>query len=479
MTEPLVSGWQGASEESGEIPRLVVILPRGEALRTFLYPGCFRPFEQEGRLALLSALPPEWVRPHAPSPPSWLAVLPQENLPYSLRLVHELLDLAHGRRLWSKAAQVRWQLRDHEVGTLGRSWFKRQIKKAAALALANKVGFYTLEKLECLIGKWAARKSMVWQLLQSAKPALVFNTSHVHSRNAILAMHAAKSLGIRTATFVFSWDNLTSQGRLYPRCDYHLVWNRAISKELLQIYPDISPERVFVTGTAQFDAHFAEEGRWSKKRLCQELGLEPDRPIVLYTTGMANHMPFEEELVELVADILANQPLCPQLVVRVYAKDVSGRFDSLRRRRGDIRFSDPAWRREYFTPLPEDGPLLQALLTQCDLGINVASTVSLELMMFGKPVVNIGFNPPGRDISPHDYGVFYQFEHYKPLVEDDAVWLAKSPEELREQIGQALLQPGRKDLGAKKVLSRLFDSPMPGPAALNIAKTLLNLCSAK
>ena len=51
------------------------------------------------------------------------------------------------------------------------------------------------------------------------KPDIVFNTSLIHSSSAIDVIHAAKSVSIATVAFVFSWDNLTSQGRIFPYYD--------------------------------------------------------------------------------------------------------------------------------------------------------------------------------------------------------------------------------------------------------------------
>jgi len=123
---------------------------------------------------------------------------------------------------------------------------------------------------------------------------------------ATQAVQAAQWLGIPTATFIFSWDNLTSQGRIMLPYDYYIVWNEALKKQLLEMYEWICPERVFVTGTPQFDFHFRPEFYQSRKDFCASVGADATRPLILYTTGMANHMPCEPELVEEIADLLPN-----------------------------------------------------------------------------------------------------------------------------------------------------------------------------
>ena len=165
-------------------------------------------------------------------------------------------------------------------------------------------------------------------LFREWRPSLVFNASHVHSRNAIQAVQSAQWLGIPTATFIFSWDNLTSQGRVLPPYDYYLVWSESIKQQLLDIYRFTRPEQVFITGTPQFDSHFQPTNYWSREEFCRRVGADPKRPIVMYATGMPNHMPGEDQLVEGIADLLGEMKSFgpPQLLVRVYAKDRSGRF---------------------------------------------------------------------------------------------------------------------------------------------------------
>jgi hypothetical protein len=257
---------------------------------------------------------------------------------------------------------------------------------------------------------------------EKQKPSLVFNGSHVHSNVALQAVQAAQWLGIPTAAFIFSWDNLTSQGRIMPPYDYYLVWNESIRSQLLDIYKEIQPEQVFVTGTPQFDFHFQQKFFWTREAFCRHVKADPARPIVLYTTGMPNHMPGEPRIVEEIANMLRemNDLGSPQLLVRVYPKDRTNRFEELKQRRPDILFPPVPWEAAWLTPRFDDTYLLTNTLRHSSVGINVASTISLELCMFDKPVINVGYNPPGSDAGMIDYLRYYKFDHYRPLVESGA-----------------------------------------------------------
>ncbi len=90
-------------------------------------------------------------------------------------------------------------------------------------------------------------------------PDLVFNCSHIHGIAGELPLKVAHRMGIPTAGFIFSWDNLTSRSRIFVPYDHWLVWHEGMKRQLLEIYPEIPPERVHVTGTPQFDYHFKPE----------------------------------------------------------------------------------------------------------------------------------------------------------------------------------------------------------------------------
>ena len=96
----------------------------------------------------------------------------------------------------------------------------------------------------------------------------------------------------------------------------------------------------------------------------------------------------------MLKDIELPQP--PQLVVRVYPKDTTNRFNYLKKTRDDIVFPSIPWEKNYQTPLAEDAVLLLNMIKHCDVGINIASTLSIELFFHDKPVINIGYNPPAN-----------------------------------------------------------------------------------
>jgi hypothetical protein len=457
-------------------PGIVAILPRGEAIRNFVYTGALEEVAQHADLTVLSVAPNEEliaelrerfgrIDPLRETPEKWLVAIQRE-----------ILDTAHGRWLWSEAAKERWRLRDREANTTALR-LKRVAKKLACYPFASRAGITLLTGAMNVSSRMLPPTDEYLNLFREIRPSLVFNASHVHSRIAMSVVEAAQWLGIPTAAFIFSWDNLTSQGRIMPLYDYYFVWNQQIRQQLLSIYRSINPDQVFVTGTPQFDLHFKPSIHWTREEFCARVGADPARPLVLYSTGMPNHMPGEPRIVEGIANRIRElKTFGPaQLLVRVYPKDQTGRFDELKRRRSDILFPEIPWESAWQTPKEEDGPLLVNTLRHAAVGINVASTVSLELCMFDKPVINVAYNPPGVSLDEVNYARYYKFDHYRPVAESGAVMLARSEEEMAAMLQSALEHPAEGSEQRAKLVKSMFGKSLDGRAGLRVARQLVSI----
>ena len=458
----------------GKRGNIVAIIPRGEVIRNFVHTRALDEAALSAEMTVLSVKPNQEFDDLLRSRYQSVFELQEFQEKWIVRILRELLDMAHGRWLWSEGARDRWRLRDIEADSPTK-WLKRCAKKISCYPFANRTGLELLSKVERASSRMFRTTDEYVRFFQRQKPSLVFNGSHVHSHVAIQAVQAAQWLGIPTAAFIFSWDNLTSQGRIMPPYDHYLVWNEAIREQLLHIYKEIRPEQVFVTGTPQFDFHFKPEFYWTREEYCDRVGADPARPIVLYTTGMANHMPGEPEVVEGIADMLGELKDLgsPQLLLRVYPKDQTGRFEDLKRRRADIRFCEAPWEPTWLTPKIEDCYLLTNTLRYADIGINIASTITLELCMFNKPVINVSYNPAGVDVV--DYSRYYRFDHYRPVVESGAVRVAKSEDEMRSLLRQALANPRADSLQRRKLIERMFGNRLDGQASRRVAAQLIKL----
>jgi len=112
-----------------------------------------------------------------------------------------------------------------------------------------------------------------------------------------------------------------------------------------------------------------------------------------------------------------------------------------------------------------------------DAGINVASTISLELCMFDKPALNVGYNPPGIESVRVPYARYYEFDHYRPVVESGAVEVAWTADEMRRMLREALTNPKRRSAQRQELIRRMFGDTLDGRSHERVAQVLLTLAA--
>jgi hypothetical protein len=196
---------------------------------------------------------------------------------------------------------------------------------------------------------------------------------------------------------------------------------------------------------------------------------------------MHTHFPEEHRTVEAVARIVQKLPMLPkpQVVVRTYIKGTSDEMKALAERNlEDVIFPRVLWTERWLTPLFEDLSVYSGMLRHASLGINVASTVSLELLLFKKPVINLGFDPPGSKL-PHSmrYERHLVFDHYRPVTESGAVMVARSEKELEEMIVRGLQSSPAQGPQALALLREMFGEMLDGQSGTRVARTLLDLAT--
>jgi hypothetical protein len=466
---------------SNKRPHIVMVIPRGEAVRNFLYSGTLRMLRESARVTLLSVVDDEALLSRYRPFTERIHVLRQYPQNRWVSYLRALTENAHDRWLWSAVAQNNWELRDRRAAD-ARRMLQRTIIKAFSRVFGNNPSLHALTRLEQYLN-WRFRPTREFdELFQKIKPDLVFNGSHIHGLAGELPLRVAKRMGIPTAGFIFSWDNLTSRSRIFVPYDHYLVWHEHMKEQLLRIYPRIQKDRVYVTGTPQFDFHVNRDFWLSREDLCQRIGIDPKRPFVLYTTGIMNHFFDEHHHVELVIRLLNEIDVRPkpQLVVRTYVKGTSSEMMALADRGyPDVVFRPGLWKKEWKTPLYEDLPIYTNLLRYTSLGINAASTVSLELLMFDKPAINLDFDPPGVQLPwCMGYSRHIHFDHYEPVANSGAVMVARSERDMRDMLLKGLNR-GEEDAGKRQAFIRgMFGDTLDGNSGKRVAQTLLGLANS-
>jgi len=309
------------------------------------------------------------------------------------------------------------------------------------------------------------------QIFERIRPTALFCSQQL-SLDSLPAVVAAKELGIPTVAFVFSWDNITSKGRIVAPFDYYLVWSNHMRNELLHYYPRIRENQVHIVGTPQFEPYAQPELLAPRDQFLRTLGADPDRPVICYSGGDAGTCPEDPEHVRVLLELIRSGEIKrnPQVIVRPVPVDDGTRYAALRSAFPELLFSSPRWVRSKngtwsdFLPLPEDITLLANLTEHVDMNINLGSTMTLDFSIHDKPVVNIAFdvaNPPVFGLPLYDF--YYGYEHLQPVIQFQASRIARSRGEFAEHVNRyldnsSLDREGRRRLVELQVVEPLAES---------------------
>ncbi|MBC7748207.1 MAG: CDP-glycerol glycerophosphotransferase family protein, partial [Methylotenera sp.] len=111
-------------------------------------------------------------------------------------------------------------------------------------------------------------------------------------------------------------------------------------------------------------------------------------------------------------------------------------------------------------PSEEDIKDLRSLLEYADLNVNMCSTMSLDFMLFDKPVINTVFGNPENGL--YDDQRFLNFDHYKKVVDSGAVTIAKNEIELICQINKALTNAKERTIQRKVMIDLQVSESLAG-----------------
>ena len=472
-------------------PHVLLIIPRGEAVRNFLYSDTLPALSEEARVTLLSVIHDETFRERFGRYADRIVPLETYRESRAVGYLRILIKEAHLRWLWSEVARNRWEVWDHRrtpnpgsaygrknVESRHASWLYINTQKVVYTALANRPTLRALTQLENRLTYRRRPTRFFDELYDELQPDLILNGSHIHGSAGLLPIRVAHRMGIKTTGFVFSWDNPTSRSRIMEPYDYFFVWHQLMKSQIRAQYPHIAEDRMFITGTPQFDFHFKPEYSLSRDELAARIGFDPSRPFILYTTGIDAHFPEEHHTLELVIRLLdqLDVPQKPQLVVRTYVKGTSDEMNRLATQNiPDVYFPPMQWDPEWYVPAFNDLTIYTSLLREAALGINAASTVSLELLMHDKPVINLAFDPPGSNLPyPYRWRRHIEFDHYQPVADSGAVMVAEKLDDMKQMLTHGLTNPEDESPARQAFIKDVFGD-MDGSSGRRIADCLLEL----
>lgn len=149
------------------------------------------------------------------------------------------------------------------------------------MALSNEAA-HRLDSLLALVESAIPSDPAIAAFLRRERPDLLIVTPLIkigsHQPDYV---KGARALGVPVVFPVFSWDNLSTKGRIHVLPDRVLVWNEWQRREAVELH-QVPPDRVVVTGAPRFDQFFAMRPKVQRERFCRKRRLDPAQPIVTY-----------------------------------------------------------------------------------------------------------------------------------------------------------------------------------------------------
>jgi hypothetical protein len=320
------------------------------------------------------------------------------------------------------------------------------------------------------------------EILKKDSPTHLFFT---HQRPAYLApfLYAAIQLKIPTSTFIFSWDNLASKGRMLGTFNHFLVWSQLMKEELLYFYPNVKDENVQIVGTPQFEPYVLDKYRSAKESFFAKFGLDANKKTICYSCADVTIGPNDPIVIKAIAEAIRNSEIQfpSQLLVRTSPAEDDSRFKEIRDEFPEILWNIPKWvltrenHQESWSqriPSKEDIMDLRTILENADLSVNMCSTMSLDFMLFDKPVINTVFG--NLENGLYNDQRFLSYIHYKKVIDGNAVMIAKDRQQLIEQINHTFNNPTERIIERKAMIDLQIGKSLQGTSK-RIASTLSEL----
>lgn len=318
------------------------------------------------------------------------------------------------------------------------------------------------------VARHAARERA---LLESWQPDVVVSThiSQVYGRGLVAA---ANQMSIPTIGNLNSWDNAWKGLKVRPKIV--TCWSADNQVELCNMASYL-PGQVRVIGAPAFDVYSAPDAQWTRAELCNALGLDPARPILLFATlGQFKQQIDETNSLEALLKTMDNGTLSgnAQVVVRLHPWSREAYFNAL--------LAHPAVtvsRYEHYvpgltwTPTRAEAILAGNLLRHADVVISPGSSMVIEAAIFDTPVVVPIFNEYMPQVFENYFRQTWLNQHFGRIHQNDWVYLAKDSAQMTSAIQAALSDRAWYRAGRQKIRENIL-GPLDGNATQRFASLI-------
>ncbi|ALM21696.1 UDP-glycosyltransferase [Nonlabens sp. MIC269] len=276
------------------------------------------------------------------------------------------------------------------------------------------------------------RYKVLKEQLTKHKPDLVFCTTQ-RATQGIAPVLAAQDLGIPTACWVYSWDNLP-KGMSTIETDYYFVWSELMKEQLLHYYPKIKSNQVYVTGTPQFEPHYSEELYISREQFLSEHNLDENKEYICFSGDDTTTSPLDHLYLRDTAIAVKNlnaRGYNLGIIFRPVPVDDSNRYDEVLKEYVDVITTiKPLWKPmgnawNQMLPTKDDFALLVNTCRHCELVVNICSSMVFDFVIHDKPTIYPNYEQPELKKGIRDIGQNYKYVHFRTMPDTAVVWAHK------------------------------------------------------
>lgn len=422
--------------------KILLLFPDGVGIRNYLYSNVFK--ENKEDLVLFHAFDAKTEKAVKEITKIDEAVaIPKYNESIKEKFYRELICLTrlkHNARLVSNPTILTNWKKKHT--TLKNKLFYKSIEVCSKL-ITNYDQILTLEKKY----QKAIRENLFYNeveaILKRINPSQIF-CSHQRGLQCATIFAAATDLGIKTTTVIYSWDNLP-KARLALQAENYLVWSDYMKAEMKLYYPEISQNKVLVTGTPQFECYEDNNNCIPKEEYYATYDLDLNKKIICFSGDDRITSPDDPKYLNDLAEELQNSGLDKeyQILFRRCPVDISGRYDAIiDKYKHLIKPAPPLWNFDAASswttiyPLREDIELLFSTAFYSDVVVNVGSTMAFDFAMFHKPCIFINYDQEVKYNKEWSVHTIYEFQHFRSMPDKNCVIWWNKKNELSQIIGK-------------------------------------------
>jgi CDP-glycerol glycerophosphotransferase (TagB/SpsB family) len=231
-----------------------------------------------------------------------------------------------------------------------------------------------------------------------------------------------KARQVPSMAMIISWDNLTSKGIINADHDFVLVWNQFMAEEYQRFYAIFKAKKckISITGIPRFDIYFRDESDSAARDFRLQFNIPTTNKLILFATSAFKHFPDQTMIIyDLIEYTYCRANVT--VIVRCHPADQVERYRPFISEKSVIIWKPenlPNVPSELFSKWMPSTDFLETLsstMKNCDVCIQVASTIRLDAAACNKPVISIAYDGP--ILLPYSKSVkrFYDYSHQLPL----------------------------------------------------------------